>query len=45
MPDKSKIWFPSKTYGWGLPCAWQGWVVFLIYFLLLILGWRWDKPG
>jgi hypothetical protein len=29
QPDKKKIWFPAKRYGWGwgLPCAWQGWVV------------------
>ena len=28
-----KYWFPAKRYGtgWGLPCAWQGWVVLLVY--------------
>jgi lipoprotein signal peptidase len=34
-----KYWFPAKRYGWGwgLPSAWQGWVV-LVTYLLLILG-------
>ena len=28
-----KYWFPAKRYGWGwgLPCAWQGWVVLAAY--------------
>lgn len=28
-----KIWFPAKKYGWGWgpPCAWQGWVVLAAY--------------
>lgn len=38
--DKEKIWFPAKKYGfgWGLPVAWQGWVVLLSYILLIIIG-------
>jgi hypothetical protein len=34
------IWFPVKKYGygWGLPVAWQGWVVLASYILLLMLG-------
>lgn len=34
-----KYWFPAKRYGWGwgLPSAWQGWVV-LITYLALGLG-------
>lgn len=26
-------WFPARKYGWGwgVPCAWQGWVVLLAY--------------
>jgi hypothetical protein len=34
-----KYWFAAKRYGWGwgLPCAWQGWVVFISY-LALVLG-------
>jgi hypothetical protein len=40
--EKKKIWFPAKTYGvgWGFPSAWQGWVVMLSYFLLLIIGFK-----
>lgn len=36
----NKIWFPAKRYGvgWGLPVAWQGWVVFIVYFILLFTG-------
>lgn len=33
MPlPKDQAWFPVKTYGWGwgLPCRWQGWVVFIV---------------
>lgn len=33
MNDKHQYWFPAKRYGWGwgLPTAWQGWVVFLVW--------------
>ncbi|WP_437540915.1 hypothetical protein [Sorangium sp. So ce367] len=38
--DTPKYWFPAKRYGWGwgLPSAWQGWVVLLIYFALVLGG-------
>lgn len=38
--DKKKIWFPAKKYGvgWDLPCAWQGWVVYAIWWVLLLGG-------
>jgi hypothetical protein len=34
------IWFPAKRYGWGwgLPIAWQGWVVMAIWFVIMICG-------
>ena len=34
---EKKIWFPAKRYGWGWgpPCCWQGWVVLLIYAVLV----------
>ena len=37
--EDPKYWFPAKRYGWGwgLPCAWQGWMVMLGYVLLMIL--------
>jgi len=35
-----KYWFPAKRYGWGwgLPCAWQGWLIFAAFFALIIVG-------
>ena len=35
-----KYWFPAKRYGrgWGLPSAWQGWVVLLVYVALVLGG-------
>lgn len=35
-----KYWFPAKRYGWGWgpPCAWQGWVVLFIYLVLIVGG-------
>jgi hypothetical protein len=37
--EKPKHWFPAKRngWGWGPPTAWQGWVVLLVY-LVLVLG-------
>lgn len=37
QPVKSPIWFPAKRYGWGwgVPCAWQGWAVLLVYGVLV----------
>ncbi|WP_319408310.1 hypothetical protein [uncultured Desulfosarcina sp.] len=34
------IWFPAMKYGigWGLPVTWQGWIVFLIYIVLVTIG-------
>ena len=38
--QKSSYWFPAKRYGWGwgLPSAWQGWVVLAAFFALLAVG-------
>ena len=40
MSNEQKYWFPAKRYGWGwgVPCAWQGWVVLLAFFGLLAAG-------
>ena len=40
MPAEPRYWFPAKRYGWGwgLPCARQGWVVFAVFFCLLAIG-------
>lgn len=39
MTEPSKYWFPAKRYGWGWgpPTVWQGWVV-LVIFLVLVAG-------
>ena len=33
MNEEPAYWFPAKRYGWGwgFPCTWQGWIVFLLY--------------
>ncbi len=38
MENEKNIWFPAKRYGWGwgFPCAWQGWAVLCIYMALTI---------
>ena len=38
--NDKKIWFPAKRYGWGwgLPLTWQGWMVVVLYFVLLGAG-------
>lgn len=38
--DRPKYWFPAKRYGWGWgpPCTWQGWVVLVIYLVLIVGG-------
>jgi hypothetical protein len=35
-----KYWFRAKRYGWGwgLPCAWQGWAVLVTYVVLVTGG-------
>jgi hypothetical protein len=40
MPDERRYWFRAKDYGWGwgLPLTWQGWVVFVAFFLLMAVG-------
>jgi len=40
VDDPQKFWFPAKRYGWGwgLPTAWQGRVVFGIFFVLVGAG-------
>jgi len=40
--SEKHYWFPVRParngWGWGLPVAWQGWVVYLAFFALLIGG-------
>ena len=37
--NEKTVWFAAKRYGWGwgLPCAWQGWVIFAVW-LGLVAG-------
>jgi hypothetical protein len=39
---KHHYWFPAKPpgrgWGWGLPQTWQGWVVYLGFWVLLVAG-------
>lgn len=37
---KSPYWFPAKRYGWGwgMPTVWQGWVVMVVFLVLLLAG-------
>jgi hypothetical protein len=37
--DREAFWFPAKRYGWGWgpPKRWQGWLVLMLYFLLIAL--------
>ena len=36
----TRYWFRAKRqgWGWGLPLSWQGWVVLLVYFALVLGG-------
>ena len=40
MPDRPPYWFPAKRYGWGwgLPTAWQGWVVMALFAVFVLAG-------
>ena len=40
MAEKPKYWFPAKRYGWGWgpPTAWQGWLVLIAFFALVLAG-------
>ena len=40
LPQDRQFWFSAKRYGfgWGFPTRWQGWLVLLIYVVLLVGG-------
>ncbi len=40
MQTQPKYWFPAKRYGWGwgLPTAWQGWLVLAVFLVLVLAG-------
>jgi hypothetical protein len=37
MANQRQYWFLAKRYGWGwgMPIVWQGWLVMLVYCVLL----------
>lgn len=39
-PQEHQYWFPAKRFGWGwgMPTAWQGWVVLIVFFCLVLAG-------
>jgi uncharacterized membrane protein len=47
MQRERQFWFPAKHHGWGwgLPSAWQGWLVLVVFALLLIAGALGILPG
>ncbi len=40
MPRDDNYWFPAKRYGWGWgpPVTWQGWLVTVVWFAMVIGG-------
>lgn len=40
MNETPRYWFKARTYGWGwgLPTAWQGWLVYAVALALLIVN-------
>ncbi|HTT00592.1 MAG TPA: hypothetical protein VMG11_00775 [Steroidobacteraceae bacterium] len=41
-PAPKRYWFPAKRYGWGWgpPSTWQGWMVIIVWFAILLAGMR-----
>jgi lipoprotein signal peptidase len=46
MADTKDYWFPTRSYGlgWGLPTAWQGWLVYTVATILLVAGFFFIRP-
>jgi uncharacterized membrane protein YhaH (DUF805 family) len=38
--NTQKYWFPANRYGWGrgMPSAWQGWVILIVYTGTIVAG-------
>ena len=47
MQTEPKYWFPAKRYGWGwgVPSAWQGWLVMGAFLVLVLAGSFLFPPG
>ncbi|PNS09748.1 hypothetical protein Lysil_1377 [Lysobacter silvestris] len=46
MSNDPRYWFPTKRYGWGwgLPIAWQGWVVLALFIASALIGSYYIQP-
>lgn len=46
MSSDKKYWFPAKRYGWGwgAPATWQGWMVLVLFLIVLTSGALWLLP-
>lgn len=44
--QRPAYWFKAKRYGWGwgLPLTWQGWSVFILWPVALMVGGRYLVP-
>ena len=42
MCKQNRYWFPAKRYGWGWgpPNCWQGWVVLLVWLIVIAIAAR-----
>ena len=40
MAQAPRYWFAAKRYGWGwgLPLAWQGWLIYIGWFVVFFGG-------
>jgi len=41
--SQSRYWFRAKRYGygWGLPISWQGWVVMVLWLVVVATAGSW----
>ena len=44
MTEKKKIWFRIRKMGWT-PCSWQGWLVLVVYFVLMMFALDIKEPA
>jgi hypothetical protein len=39
MAETPRYWFAAKRtgWGWGLPLTWEGWVIYAVWFVAIII--------
>lgn len=39
MDETPRYWFAAKRtgWGWGLPLTWEGWVIYAVWFVAIII--------